>query len=109
MNNLQAYYPAMPETTELLDEVRACRKEVAACRNDIQHLNGLMVGAAELEGKPGLLQQTRINTNDIANHDIYIKRLEAVRQRIIGMFFVCTALNGAMTVLALLWSAYHSH
>jgi hypothetical protein len=92
----------MPEADELLVEVRACRA-------DIQHLNKLMVGSPELEGKPGLLQQTRMNTADIANHDIYIKRLEAVRQRIIGIFIACTALNGAMTVLALMWSAYHSH
>jgi hypothetical protein len=68
-----------------------------------------MVGSPELEGKPGLLQQTRMNTADIANHDIYIKSLESVRQRIIGIFIACTALNGAMTVLAVVWAAYHSH
>ena len=92
----------MPEADELLVEVRACRA-------DIQHLNKLMVGSAELDGRPGLLQQVRANTADIANHDIYIKSLESVRQRIIGIFVFCTALNGAMTVLAVVWAAYHSH
>lgn len=69
MKNLQAYYPAMPDTEQLLRAIQEVREDVA-------DLKGAILGPSSGQ-YPGLIGRTVKLENDSGNHDAQIKVVES--------------------------------